>query len=376
MIISEGLFFDNRENLLQLFANLCYNLFMRSKVFLFSIITFISAAAIFGVAFYFFRLKMTNPTEEKEEEYNRYYAMICDDCRSSFWQKVYQGAAAAAEKSGSYVELFGSNLSYDYSTEELMEIAVSSSVDGIMVLGNGEDEMTGLINRAESAGIPVVTMYTDNAMSERKSFVGVSAFNIGNEYGRLILNAINEKKRLLRESGEADDGTVSVTVFFDEKRLLFDQSVILSGINDTLSREAPEESFSLKTVSVDDSTPFSVEECMRDLFMEKEVPDVMVCLSELDTTCAYQAAIDYNMVGRVYILGYYDSLKILNAISRNVVYSSLAVDTEELGAYCVEALDEYIASGYTSQYFSADVTIIDRFNVAEFLKKEEETDEE
>ncbi len=338
-------------------------------------ITFISAAAIFGVAYLFFRMKISNPEEEEEKVYSRYYAMICDDCRSSFWQKVYQGAAEAAEKSDCYVELFGSNLSYDYTPEQLMELAISSSVDGIMVLGNDEVEMTGLINRADSAGIPVVTMYTDNALSERKSFVGVSAFNIGNEYGKLIINAHNEKKRFLPEDGEQEKESISVAVFFDEKRLLFDQNVILSGINDTLSRQAPEESYTIRSVMVDDSTPFSVEECMRDIFMEEEVPEILVCLSELDTTCAYQAAVDYNMVGSVYILGYYDSLKILNAISRNVVYSSLAVDTEELGAYCVEALDEYIASGYTSQYFSADVTIIDRFNVAEFLKKEEGEDE-
>jgi ribose transport system substrate-binding protein len=40
----------------------------------------------------------------------------------------------------------------------------------------------------------------------------------------------------------------------------------------------------------------------------------------------------------------------------------------------VEALDEYRNYGNTSQYFSADVTIIDRSNVASFMQKEE-TDE-
>ena len=67
------------------------------------------------------------------------------------------------------------------------------------------------------------------------------------------------------------------------------------------------------------------------------------------------------------VLGYYDSEKILNALSRNVLYSTLAVDTSEMGRYCVEALNEYVEMGNTSQYFSTDVTIIDRGNVSSYL---------
>ncbi|MBP5608905.1 MAG: substrate-binding domain-containing protein, partial [Lachnospiraceae bacterium] len=264
-------------------------------------------------------------------------------------------------------------LNESYSPEELMEMAVSSKVDGIMVLGSEEEEMTALIDRSADMGIPVVTMYSDSPGSKRCSFVGVSAFNIGREYGRQIISARNEKIRIAagaEDAGADVSGPVSVTVFFDDNNRLYDQSVILSGINDALSREAEDAEFVIRTVAVDNGNPFSVEESMRDVFMDEEVPDIIVCLSELDTTCAYQAAIDHNMVGNVYILGYYDSEKILNALSRNVIYSTLAVDTSEMGRYCVEALNEYVDMGNTSQYFSTDVTIIDRSNVSTYLKSE------
>ena len=349
---------------------------MRSKMPLYISITLVSAAAIFVVAFMYLRLNRTKIDEEEGARYySRYYAMICDDYASSFWQYVYKGAAEAAEENDAYVELFGSNLNVDYSPEELMEMAISSKVDGIMVLGSGQEEMTGLIDKAVDSGIPVVTMYSDNAESKRCSFVGVSAYNIGCEYGKQIINARNDKIRLNAETVSANTIPTTVTVFFDDKNLLFDQSIILSGINDTLSREAEDIGFVIKALSIDNSNPFSVEENIRDSLMVEEVPDILVCLSELDTTCAYQAVIDYNMVGSVYILGYYDSEKILNAISRSVVFSSLAVDTIGLGRYCSEALDEYLEMGNTSQYFSADLTIIDRNNVAQSLRKEEEEHE-
>ena len=354
---------------------------MRSRSVFFVIATILLAAAVFVVAFMYFRFASEKEREESAgQTYERYYVMITDDYRSSFWQSVHQGAMKAAPDRGAYVELFGSNLAFDYSPEELMEMAIASKVDGIMVYGSSQGKMTALINEAAEKGIPVVTMFSDSPDSARCSFVGVSGYNIGLEYGRQILSVRNEMNRLsggkpVPESYAKqliEEDPLEIAVFFDENRALYDQNVILSGVRDSLGREMKESEYVIRTVTVDNSNPFSVEESIRDVFMEEQIPDVLVCLSELDTSCAYQAAIDFNVVGSVYILGYYNSDKILNAISRNVVYSSLAVDTEDLGRYGVEALDEYIRTGNTSQYFTADLTIIDRYNVSEYLQKEGE----
>ena len=108
--------------------------------------------------------------------------------------------------------------------------------------------------------------------------------------------------------------------------------------------------------------------------MEKKLPDIIICLNELNTTCVYQAVVDYNCVGEVSILGYYDTDTILKAIERNVINATISIDTEQMGAFCVDALREYYRYGYTSQYFTADVTIIDQNNVGEYLTEQEETE--
>ena len=345
---------------------------MRSKAVVYSILSILFAAAVFVVAWMYFRFIMGKETEEQPEKtYSHYYAMVTDDYKSSFWQYVWKGAAEEAARNDSYVELFGADLGYDYSVEELMEMAMAAKVDGIMVYGNSSESMVDMIAKAAKEGIPVVTMYSDSPYSERCSYVGVSGYNIGLEYGRQICNATGEIQRLALQDPARKKAVYNVTVLVEEKKPFYDQNVILSGIKDIINREGSGTEYAIKLVNVDNSNPFSVEESIRDIFMEEEIPDIMVCLSELDTTCAYQALIDFNLVGSVYILGYYNSENILNAISRNVVYSTLAVDTEELGRYCAEAMDEYINYGNTSQYFAADVTIIDKTNVAEYLHKEE-----
>ena len=119
--------------------------------------------------------------------------------------------------------------------------------------------------------------------------------------------------------------------------------------------------------AIDDSTTFTVEESIRNLFMQEDVPDIIICLNELNTACVYQAVVDYNKVGEVRILGNYISDTILRGIYRSVIDATVTVDTEQLGRYCVDALAEYELLGNTSDYFAADITLIDKNNISDYM---------
>ena len=47
------------------------------------------------------------------------------------------------------------------------------------------------------------------------------------------------------------------------------------------------------------------------------------------------------------------------------------IDTAQMGAFCIDALQEYHDLGYTSQYFTADISLITKENVDEYLRGEE-----
>ena len=74
-----------------------------------------------------------------------------------------------------------------------MQVAIASGVDGIIVTADESEEMTALIDRAMSEGIPVVTLYGDNTQSVRCSFVGVGSYNLGREYGRQVVKIVQER---------------------------------------------------------------------------------------------------------------------------------------------------------------------------------------
>lgn len=295
------------------------------------------------------------------DSYDKYYVMITKDRKSSFWQSVYQGACQRGLEENVYVDLLGENLSEDYSREDLMRIAISSGVDGIFVESDESGELTELIDEAVDRDIPVVTLYGDNTHSKRCSFVGVGSYNLGREYGRQVLKIARENAWENRE--------IQVAIVMNAYAMDTGQNIISSGIQDAIEQEKTENTdFAVSYITVDDTNTFSVEESIRDIFMEERLPDIIICLNELNTTCVYQAVVDYNQVGQISILGYYDSDTIINAIDREVVNATISIDTEQMGRFCVDALTEYYLLGNTSQYFTADVTLIDKSNVAQYLE--------
>lgn len=301
-----------------------------------------------------FRLYFNSMKQTKSEgDYEKYYAMIVNDRDSSFWQSVYEGAFQQAQRHKAFLELSGTQVFQNYSRNDLMHIAIHSGVDGIIVEADESEEMTALIQEAMDKNIPVITMYSDNADSERISFVGVNSFNLGKEYGLQVIECWKEKRK-----------PITAAVLVSANAQDSGQNTLCTGIRSTIRNAGiTADEIDVQLQAMDTTNVFAVEETIRDLFTNYEAPDVIICLSELTTTCVYQAVVDFNKVGDVKILGYYDSETIRKGIKRGVIESTFAVDTTRMGRYAIEALEEYGLRGYTSQYFSTEITMINQENI-------------
>ncbi len=318
-------------------------------------VAFILLITILSMAF--FRRNMLTGAQLLEnadyEAYDAYYTMIVSDSGSAFWQSVYESAREEGAKNGAYVEMLGGNLSTEYTKAELLEIAVASGADGIILEADESHAVTAGLLQAQERGIPVVTVLEDNSQGMRKSFVGLSNYNLGREYGRQVLTI---------EEQEVSDVLVLMSADSQDTS----QNIIFSGISETLAEEGRGD-IQVRAAAVENQGAFDVEESIRDIFLQGPLPDVIICLDELSTSSVYQAVVDYNMVGEISIIGYYDSEAILRAIERSVVRSTISIDTQEMGRCCVEALDEYRSNGYVSEYFSVGTNLITRENVQEYL---------
>ncbi|MBR4670594.1 MAG: substrate-binding domain-containing protein [Butyrivibrio sp.] len=338
----------------------------RSNVILSLTVLFVILVIVVGLVVFRFNILRYN-VQSDDKVYDKYYVMITDNYKSDFWQEIYKGAFDAAQEQNIYVDLLGDNLPTQYSCEQLMKIAIASKVDGIMVYANESDEMTALIDDAEAKGIPVVTLYSDNTHSDRLSYVGIGSYNIGKEYGKQIINIMKDKENTTGYTDGSNMTNIAILIDSDAKET--GQNILISAIKDVIEQNKPEGSdFTLNMITVNNTNAFSVEESIRDIFFADDIPDVIVCLNELNTVCAYQALVDFNRVGQTDILGYYDSEAIIREIEKGTVYATIGIDTKQLGEYCISALSDYYEYGSTNQYYTADVILINKNNVELYHK--------
>lgn len=310
---------------------------------------------VIGMSYYKYQLsKLKIQDLTNYPKYKYHYALITEEEDEPFWEAIYKGALDKGKEQNVYVEKMGNNLSVPYSMIDMMKIAITSKVDGIIIEPNGQEDVTELINQAEDAGIPVVTVLKDAPKSSRKSFIGINTYNQGQAYGKEIMDLVNEGKR-------------KVTVMINSNNKDIMQNIIYSNIVDAVRYRKVK----VDAVIVNTQSTFSSEEDIRKIIMDNP-PDVLVCLTAVDTICAYQAVIDYNKVGDIDIIGYYDSDLILYAIDKNIIHSTMTIDAKKMGAYCVEALTEYKNTDMVSDYFSVDIGVIDKNNIQNYINKKKD----
>lgn len=277
--------------------------------------------------------------------FSRHYAFIHTGGDESLWDNIYGGALERGEELDAYTEYFGSELTASVDKNKLVSMAIDAGVDGIIINGDSDEGMAELINEAFEKGIPVVTLLSDCADSERICFVGFGSYTIGRQYGAEILRHYS-------------NSPIDITVLMDPDSVGGGQDLIISGITDAFADKGLGDACNIKGVYVHDDTPFTAEEEIRDIFMGRNIPDAIVALNSVYTRCLYQAAVDYNRVGDVYMYGFNDSGDILEAVSKGLLEATISVDARRMGASAVEALDEFLNTGYVSNYITQDTEVI------------------
>lgn len=326
-----------------------------------------------------FRMQISGSSADslnEYKEYDRWYALITQDSDDTFWNSVYESMCIEGDATNAYIERFGANLPSDYSKQELMEIAIASKVDGIILEADDSNETDALISKATAAGIPVVTVFQDSQSRVRRSYVGPSNYNLGSEYGNMILRAARaQRNRQMQNTNPGRESSdIDVMILLDENEAGTSQNIILTAMQETLeSGNNYGMNISTRAKTIETDNIFSSEETIRSILQgtDSATPNMIVCLSEANTKNVFQAVVDQNKVGEVAIIGYYDSESILKAIDKGIVYATASIDTRQMGEYCVSALNEYLESGYVNEYYSVDFTMIDQANVARYLEEKE-----
>lgn len=330
----------------------------KKKPYIIGIILLLVILLALFVLFELYKLSDENSNiTSKAKEYSRHYVLISNNTATAFWKSVYKSAKKEADANDIYLEQVGSNLSEEYSMKDYLRISIASKVDGIIVSPDGSTEVSNLIDEASRKGIPVVTVLNDASNTKRVSFIGLNSYELGLIYAQQIKKQITEDTRTIYILFHSAEGNSTNDVVFNQIKIALNKYMGNRRVN-------------ILPYYVSNNNEFDSEEAIRDIFVSSaSIPDILVCMEEVDTECVCQAIVDYNKVGKVKIIGSYSSDIILGAVKKKLAALTVAMDTKQLGKQCIQALNEYHEMGYVNNYFNVDLNIINQNNVDSYLKE-------
>lgn len=342
---------------------MCYNVPMKKTSFTISIILILCVLTLAAVWSYFWNtLDALDPSGTSASEvYERHYVLIPDVEDSVLWQKIYESAAQEAAASNAYVEYLSQDTGSSYTMADYLRILIAAKVDGIILKPDGTEEVRNLMNEAVDNGIPVVTVLEDDSESQLISYVGLNSYQLADTYTEYALSLLGGKS-----------GTIMILL--DAESVNPIQSLAASQLTRYIEEQKTDgQEINVSLYYLENTTDFDYDEGIRELIVSySPLPDLLVSMDELLTECAYQALIDYNKVGNTSLIGFYYSDQILEAIERGIIPVTLVVDTDEVGRYSIEALEEFHELGHASSYYSVTLSLITQDNVADYLTALEE----
>lgn len=314
------------------------------------------------INFYLYQKRMNEANnllmDAQYSKYDSYVVLISSDDKNDFWQNVYHSASEYGRDHGVYVDMISDNVDVNFSKQELLEMAIESGCDGIMLEGDNNPETIELLNKARSAHIPVITLEEDIASDSRVSYVGVNNYTIANLYAAAIKkNLVKQKHVMVIANNSYDDASLNTFV---------------NNVQEAMStEELPNGPLEFEIRKIENDGAFATEEYIQNLFQKNEIRPVVICLDEISTESFYQAMIDYNKVGQILLFGNYESQSIYTGIKQEVIKGTVTMNAASMGEAATKAFIEYHQTGHVSDYINVEPEIIDYSNIDSYVEEVE-----
>jgi ABC-type sugar transport system substrate-binding protein len=260
--------------------------------------------------------------------------------RDPFWDALVDDLRKAGESQRYGFEIYrysstGSNL------RELLEKASLSRVDAVLCLPPDSEDITDVVNAAESRGVPVFLLENDLPNSKRRVFFATSPFQMGHLVGRLIAETVPTARRggVLLSQTRLDRQTVRNSLF-------------LNGLNEGFSRSSGDVQWD---EAISPPGRFAGEELVWTFLRAPNPPQILVTTTAKDTSGALQTIVEANRVGRTRLVGVGEEPGLLAALSQGLVAGLVTRDAGQWAEILFQTLDSSLHGAAVSSYVNLPV---------------------
>lgn len=248
--------------------------------------------------------------------------LISQELDNYFWRSIEQGARKAAEAHGMRLDYIGPNRINPSDQIRLLDKTIAAKADAILIQGINDPTYRQLIDKATEAGIPIITVDTDEPDSRRLAYVGTDNEGAGKRMGELVVQASGER---------GDIGVLISNEHVENQRLR------LAGFRSVIGLYSE-----LNIVEIRSSDISRLQAAQQAQNMLIRYPQIryMVGFSALDGPGILEAEERIGLKN-LHIFAFDDMAETLEAVRNTRIESTIVQQPVEMGTTAIELLNDY-----------------------------------
>lgn len=288
-----------------------------------------------------------------------HFYFIGQNSTDPFWSTISKGVQDAAKQNDAVVEINTPRFTDLEEQLKFLDIAILSNVDGIITYATNSEKYREMINRAYDKGIPVVTVENDNKYSNRNAFVGSNSFQLGEEAGKLMI--------------EATDGDANIAIIASNSLEIDSQNYNMK-INGFLSSIKEYPNMEVAKVYTSKMGILSAEEITHSILNDNKEINAIFTTDYIDTLGVAQLVVDLNKVDDITLIGYGGTEEIIRYIDRGIIYGTVMSDPYKIGFESLRILKEIKENKISTTFVDTGFKIMTKENLYEIEKNKKYID--
>ena len=315
----------------------------RTAFIYFALMTIVLIAVGFFI-YYYQQLQINNKSIE-ESMYSEpslpsyHFALIGEEMNHDYWRLVGNGAKKVELEFDVFVEYDAPKRSNGDEQLKLLDKAIQSKVDGIIVQAL-DDTFTPMINKAVHEGIPVITIDTDSPQSERHAYIGTDNYTAGRLAGEALI---------ADTKGQANVGIITGSLKNPQHQLR------LKGFKDVVEKNKGIEIIAIEESNI---TRVEAEEKAYKMLMNYENITAFFGTSSYNGLGIVAAAESLNIQEDMYVITFDAIEENLELLKKEKIDAIVEQQPFEMGKQSVRMMIDILQSREIEEIYHTDSSII------------------
>jgi ABC-type sugar transport system, periplasmic component len=290
------------------------------------------------------------PEVQTEPEGGYKIAVLVKDSVTPFWKYFNDGAKRVGAEVGAEILEFAPLQTQNLEEQvRQVEDAIQQGVDAIVIAPIDSEGIVPAIEKANDAGIPVITSNSKAAGGQIETFIGVDNYEAAKTLAQYMMDELGGKGNVVIIEGNPAGQTSQDRV---------------AGFTEIIEQYPDVELLVSQPAMFNRDQAMTV---MENIIQSNDQIDAVMALNDEMALGAHQALQDAGVSG-VLITGFDGALEGLEAIQEGVLYASLNQAPHDQGGEAVRAAVAILKGNRVEEWIKVGGNVCDSANAAELLK--------